>query len=212
MAQVNIQQLATPDFIKHIPEFDGNPNDLTDFIESVEEAILVINVAPEQVRPFWFRAIKSKIVGNAKSVLRLYGNLLEWNEIRTYLISHFSDRRDERTLFAQLVLLKQNNNNIDTFYQQILDVVSALNNKVAAKINLTQEARQSLIDGNNESGLRSFVSGCRDPLGNILKARQPGTLIEAYETAVDKQRDRPELFNYANQNYSRIFNQRPIYT
>lgn len=198
--QINIAQLATPDFIRKLPEFDGNPIDLNDFIEALDSIVLIIAQAPEGVQPFWSRALKSKIVGKAKGVLKLYGNNLDWPEIRTYLISHFSDKRDERTLFAQLMLIKQNNSAVEEFYQNVLDLVGLLNNKVSAK-DIINEAKVALIQTNQETGLRSFINGCRDPLKNILKARQPQTLIQAYEIAIEEQRDRPELVNYVGLNY-----------
>lgn len=145
-----MQQLATPDFIKGIPEFSGDTNDLCEFIECADAAIQVINVSPEQVQPFWTRALKNKITERAKFVLKLYGNTLEWNEIRTYLLSHFSDRRDERTLYAQLVLLRQNNGPIDEFYRNILHIVSLLNT-FAASGNLPAEAKQSVIESHQRT-------------------------------------------------------------
>lgn len=140
-------------------------------------------------------------MGNAKTTLKLYGHNLDWNIIRTYLINHFSDKRDERTLYAQLILLKQSGNDVDVFYRGILDIVSLLNMKVCGR-DLNEEAKQALIETNQEAGLRSFITGCRDPLRNILKARQPRTLVDAYEIAIDEQRDRPELFNYVTTNYT----------
>lgn len=140
MNQIPIQQLATPDLIKYIPEFNGNPLDLLEFLDFADNAVEVIRVAPEAVQPFWLRALKFKITGKAKAILKLYGNNLTWTEIKTYLISHFSDIRDERTLYAQLVLLKQTNNSVDDFYRRILDILGLLNQKVASR-NISVETK-----------------------------------------------------------------------
>lgn len=109
-------------------------------------------------------------------------------------------RTDETKEHALLVLLRQNGTSIDEFFKNILHIVSLLNTLAAAS-SLSVEAKQSTIQSNQRTGLRSFIDGSRDPLWNILNARQPHNLAKAFEIAVDKQRDRPELFNYASRNY-----------
>lgn len=78
-----------------------------------------MQTAPEEVRPFWSRAIKAKIVGKAKLVISNYGRDLNWQDTKNYLIHHFSDRRDERTLYAQLILMKEDSYGIESFYKRI---------------------------------------------------------------------------------------------
>lgn len=45
---MNIQNLATPDFIKNLPEFNGNPIDLSDFLEAADDAVRILDAAPNK--------------------------------------------------------------------------------------------------------------------------------------------------------------------
>lgn len=90
---VNLNDLNTPDVII--------------IISTVNPVAALIITAPENSRQFFLRAIRNKIIGIASDRLRLYGEPEAWTGIRTYLELHFSDHRDQRTLYNQLNSLRQ---------------------------------------------------------------------------------------------------------
>lgn len=205
MAQININDFNTPDIIKNLPTFDGKCNELNSFINCVNQVAVFLPQAPENVRPFWLSAIRNKITGAANERLRLYGEPGTWENIREVLKLHFSDHRDVRTLYNQLNLLKQTGQ-VQTFYDQILELVTALNDKARIANNDNAVVRQAIIDRNLNEGLQVFLNGVREPLRTILLSRNPTTLNGAYAIAMQLQPELPfkpqrtPSNNFTNQN------------
>lgn len=187
MAQVNITDLNTPDVVKNLPVFHGNAQELNIFITTVNPVAALVQQAPVQVRPFWFAAIRNKIKGAASERLRLYGEPESWEAIRTCLQLHFTDHRDQRTLYNQLNNLKQSGN-VQIFYDKILELVTALNDKARTEIT-NPVVRQATIDRHLEEGLKIFMHGTKDPLRTILLSRNPTTLNGAFAIAMQMQSD-----------------------
>lgn len=89
--------LRIPDAIKDLPKFDGNQKLLYEFLNNVEEILLYIrgtdNTPYGQIL---LRAIRNKIEGQANEVLNMYGTPLIWDDIKTNLILHYSDKRTDK--------------------------------------------------------------------------------------------------------------------
>lgn len=185
---INIAQLATPDIIKNLPEFRGDMNELHSFISTVNQVATIIDIAPVTIRPFWSLALRNKIKGVASDRLRLCGGPTDWENIRTCLLQHFDDHRDQRTLYHQLSILKQNNLSIHEFNNKVLELVTALNSKVTNEEE-NNEIKQLLILRNCKEGLETFINGSKEPLKTILLARNPQTLHDAYNIALQIQID-----------------------
>lgn len=193
MNDLNLQQIATPDIIKNLPEFHGDSRSLNVFISCVDPVANIIALVPQDVRPFWLGALRNKIKGRASERLRLYGEPNTWDAIRTILREHFTDNRDQRTLYNQLNLIKQNNLPTSVYYDRILEIVTALNAKCSEEINAN--LRQLLIDRNMREGLETFINGAKEPLKTILLSRNPRTMSIAFSIANEISQDYHNSYN-----------------
>jgi len=85
------QSLKIPDGIRYLIPYDGNPATLNDFINNVEEILLLIRGTDKTpYGQFLLRAIKNKIEGKANELLISSGMGLNWDDIRETLIGKFS--------------------------------------------------------------------------------------------------------------------------
>lgn len=182
MAQPNLNEFNTPDIIRNLPEFHGDPRTLHNFLNNATPVMRLVTNAPEAVRPFWAAAIRNKIRGAASERLRLYGEPDTWANIRTCLVLHFSENRDKRTLYNELTSLRQTHG-MNKFYDEILEIITALNQKVTDSNELAQ-IKQAEIQRNLAEGLQVFMNGVHEPLRTILLSRNPPTLSDAYKIAL----------------------------
>lgn len=181
-----LNALKIPDGIKTLPTFEGNPKLLFDFIQNVEEILEIVKeLENSPVYKFWLRAIRNKVVGQANEVLNTYGTNLVWKEIRENLISHYSDKRSETILIKDLYGLVQNNT-IEGFYSQIIEINANLTNQ----LNIHEEnsvvvKSKSILYA--EMCLQVFLTGLIEPMGSIIRARNPSSLKEAFAYCICEQ-------------------------
>lgn len=179
--------LRVPDAIKDLPRFEGNPRLLFDFLGNVDEILSLIDVTNgTPYGKLLLRAIRNKIVGEANEVLNMYGTPLDWNLIKTNLTLHYADKRNETSLIRDLHVLKQNNDSVQKFYSEIIEILSSMNNHVCiheSDLNVIS-AKKSLFA---EMCLNTFLSGLKEPLGSTVRAMKPTTLAEAYACCIQEQ-------------------------
>ena len=115
-----LRALQTPQIIRILPPFDGNPIKLHSFIRSIDDLMPEIEtVRGTPAHTVWLLAIRSKIIGEADNILEFYGTGTEWEEIKANLITHYSDKRDEVTLIKDLTKLEQKSKDVEEFYKDI---------------------------------------------------------------------------------------------
>lgn len=191
--------LRIPDAIKDLPKYDGNPRLLHEFITNVEEILLHIRGADTTPQGLiLLRAIRNKIDGQANEVLNTYGTSLNWDEIKSNLISHYSDKRSETSLIRDLHNLKQYNKPVERFYSEVIEIQSTLTNNVSI-----HESEASVIAAKrelfSEMCLNSFLSGLREPMGSTVRAMRPESLAIALDYCI-----REQNINYLQTKHSRF--------
>ena len=179
--------LRIPDAIKDLPKFDGNPRLLHEFISNVEEILLYIRGCDNTPQGLiLLRAIRNKIDGQANEVLNMYGTSLNWDDIKTNLISHYSDKRTETSLIKDLHSLRQYGKPVEKFYSEILEIQASLANNVSI-----HETDKNVISAKrdlfSEMCLNSFLSGLREPMGSIVRAMRPESLPMALDYCIREQ-------------------------
>lgn len=182
-----VNSLRVPDAIKDLPKFDGNPRLLFDFLDNVDEILSLIQVTSgTPYGQLLLRAIRNKIVGDANEILNMYGTSLNWDQIKENLILHYADKRNETSLIRDLHNLKQNNDSIQKFYSEIVELLSSMNNHVNIHENDNNviTAKKALFA---EMCLNTFLSGLREPLGSTIRAMKPETLATAYAYCIKEQ-------------------------
>lgn len=184
-AESVLKSLQTPQILRDLPSFDGNPVKLHSFIRAIDNLIPIIDsVRGTNMHIIWIQAIRSKIVGDADNVLELYGTNLSWDEIKSNLITHYSDRRDEISLTRDLFGVCQTGS-VEDFYGKISHIVSLLVNLLNINENNPQvKSAKNLFY--QQMGLKVFLSGLKDPLGPIIRAQAPRNMKEALRLCLEE--------------------------
>lgn len=98
-----LKKLQTPHILRDMPCFDRNPIKLHQFLRAIDNIMPVIEKANgHPIYNVWLQCIRSKIIGDADTILELYGTELSWEQIKNNLITHYNDKRDEFSLTRDL--------------------------------------------------------------------------------------------------------------
>jgi len=193
--------LKIPDGIRDLTPYDGDPTTLNEFINNIEEILLLIRGTDKTpYGQFLLRAIKNKIEGKAKALLLSLGIGLNWDDIKEALIGKFADKRSEETLNFELHGLVHKRLPLQEFYERILDIQATYGRTMenmgieTAALNLKKESFEKTC-------LYTFIHGIKGPLGSTVRAFRPRSLQEAYDVAI-KERDIFMRENWSRQTQS----------
>lgn len=163
-----------------IPEFSGEPEIFNRFIEISEK---LVNKFANLEDPLDFQnemllsSILSKIKGKAAQVVHSnsFGN---WTELKECLVNAYCDKRDACTLGIEIANCRQTGNeNSFQFYERLQKL---LNLQIAHfKTTETPVKATILSDYAREFTLRVLLRGLRDPIGSLMRAKDPQDLPSA---------------------------------
>ncbi|XP_018796214.1 PREDICTED: uncharacterized protein LOC108973412 isoform X2 [Bactrocera latifrons] len=91
-----------------IMDFGGR--DLSSFISEVEMTLPLFNPNPSMLEFATQRHVKTKIKGEAASVIRPLGPTPTWQQMREELIKNFGVKESYHTLYNQAIVLQNYNN------------------------------------------------------------------------------------------------------
>ena len=188
----------SPEYLKCVPDFDGNPNDLNRYISICDALINEFydqnNTASFQ-NVYLLNSLISKLSGNAKLVVNIQ-SVNTWQDVRNTLTRNFADQRDETCLNRDLVMLRQNlNEKPQQFYDRVLNILNLL----CAYVDLheTTDANKKLKRTLYQNlALKTFLSGLREPLGTTIRCMKPIDLSEALQIVL--QEDNVHYFQNSN--------------
>lgn len=181
-----LKSMQTPQTIKDLPIFNGNPIKLHAFIRAVENLIPFLQTMENT--PFydmWIQSIRSKIVGEADQILEIYGTPLTWDDIKNNLITYYSDKRDPVTLTREMFQLQQVGT-IEDFYGKIQNILSHLINHANIEIK-DERVRNDRVETYKDNALQVFLAGIKEPIGSNVRARQTKTLKQAFDASIEEQ-------------------------
>lgn len=190
MARLNavLTTMKLPDSIKDLPKFNGSKHTLHDFITNVDEIIEQSQaIMGEGNVPITFlRAIRNKITDEADEVLASYGPTVDWREIRANLTTHYADKRNETSLIRDLHTIFQGGDTIEKFYSRIMDIQSTIVNNVRLSRTplVVKNTKETLY---REMCLSTFLAGIREPMGSLIRARNPNTISDALNLCLQEQ-------------------------
>lgn len=181
-----LRALQTPQIIRMLPPFDGNPIKLHSFIRSIDDLMPEISkVKNTPAYTVWLLAIRSKIIGDADNVLEFYGTSTDWDEIKNSLITHYSDKRDEVSLTKDLFKITQADKEIEDFYKEITFMLSLMVNQLNLnEHNSDVRAAKNLFY--QEIGLKVFLAGLNEPVGTVIRAQCPTSLKDALRRCIEE--------------------------
>lgn len=129
-------------------------------------------------------------------------NAYVWTEVKNVLVTSYLDKRDCFTLNLEMAELKQEcNESPFKFYEKIQKL---LNLQVSFFINKEpkeQIAKDVLCEYVQKLALRVLLRGFQEPLGSLMRTKNPGTLNEALNMLTnDFQFKNNKLFQNSKQN------------
>lgn len=169
--------------LRLVPDFDGNPNVLTRFINICDRIVSQYASAEpgnELGNLCLLNGILNKITGPAASTINSNGIPETWAGIRSALINNFSDQRDETALYNDLSLATQGNKTPQEFYDQCQTLFSTIMTYVTLHETLqtTIEAKRTLY---KKVTMQAFVRGLKEPLGSRIRCMRPESIEKALE-------------------------------
>lgn len=174
--------------LRLVPEFNGNPNVLTRFLNLCDELVLTyVSTEPGSrlSNLALINGILNKITGTAARTLATNGIPSDWQGIRTTLINSFSDHRDETSLYTDLSLLVQGNDTIQVYYEKVQHLLCTIITYVELheSVGTTVEAKRTLY---KNLALQTFLRGLDEPLGSRVRCMRPSSLESALEFAQEE--------------------------
>lgn len=126
-------------------------------------------------------SILAKVKGEAeKSISSVV--IRTWEDLKKALVTTYSDKRDVFTLVIEMSNLKQNNETPFEFLNNIQNYIN-LQASYLATHNVSQAtAIQQFVA---DLGLRVLLRGLKDPLGALLRTKDPKTINEALNVLVN---------------------------
>lgn len=168
--------------IRLVPDFDGNPNVLTRFIQLGDELAKQFCTpdSSELSKCAFINGILNKVVGPAARLINTNGVPSEWDGIRTALINNFADQRDETALYNDLALLTQGQNSPQEYYERCQTLFSTIMTYISLHetIPTTVNAKRDLY---KRLTLQAFLRGLKDPLGSRIRCMRPDSIERALE-------------------------------
>lgn len=172
-----------PEYLKCVPTFDGNPNDLNRYLatcDSLIQAFYDTNNPTKFENIYLINCLIGKLEGTAKVVVNIQ-NVSTWDDLKNTLQRNFADQRDETCLNRDLVMLRQQpNENPNQFYDRVLHLLNLLCSYVDNHEH-TSTAKALKRNLYSELALKTFLSGLKEPLGTNIRCMRPLTLAEALQ-------------------------------
>lgn len=180
--EINNSAMAPPELKEHylnmIPNFSGEVQLLPDFIRVCESLVTHFydTQNPDNYQNVCLMLnIKAKITGQAKLNLSSY-TLETWDDLKKALLNTYGDKRDCFTLVFEMCNVRQGNLSAHEFHTKIQTYI----NLHASYVDTHNVAGKSEIKQYvAELGLRSFLRNLKEPLGSIMRTRNPQDLNDA---------------------------------
>lgn len=181
MSEVLIDQIYKA--LRLLPEFDGNSNVLTRFINLCDQLVAqYLRTDPSFALSnlALLNGILNKVTGPAARTINSNGIPENWIGIRNALINNFADQRDETSLFNDLSLLSQGPATPQEFYEKCQNLFSIIMTYISLHetVHSTIEAKRELY---KKLTLQAYLRGLRDPLGSRIRCMRPDTIEHALE-------------------------------
>lgn len=189
------------EYLDMIPEFSGKTEILPRFIDVCEKLVNKfynkVDVNDFQ-NDYLMSSILAKIKGEA-AINIASCNITNWSQLKTALIHSYADKRDCFTLNIELTELRQNSNESPfDFYNKVQKVLNLQVSYLTTHV--PRETADVLIDYFKSYALRILLRGLREPLGSLMRTKNPTDLNSAlnmltndFQLDINSYKTRPNL-------------------
>lgn len=199
--------------LKMVPVFSGEVELLSEFISICETMVKHFYDeanADNFQNIFLMSSLRSKIKGEAKLNLSSY-NITNWRDLKTALLSTYGDKRDCYTLTVEMCGLTQTKNESPfEFHSKIQKYINLHSSFMDTHEMSTQNDVRDYV---SKLGLRTFLRGLKEPLGALMRTKNPRDLGEALNILTnDFQIDAVKKPYENNNNYNSNYNKNKPYS
>lgn len=186
LAQIirNDNEIPISVLIKLIKPFSGDKKYLNSFIRNCQSAH---DLASNYQKPIIFTFICAQLNDKAELAI-LNHDFKRWPELKSFLLECYSEKNNYGHLQMELQACRQYfNENITDFIQRVETCTTRLLQSVR-----TLSTDDSELKGRFATieliSLQTFITGVRPEFSLILRAREPTSLSEAYDVALNEEK------------------------
>lgn len=174
--------MGTPElkseYLKMVPDFSGEPELLPRFIQICEKLVQKfynkVDVNDFQ-NDYLMDSIMSKIKGEAQQNLSSCV-ISNWTELKTALLTTYADKRDVQTLVIEMCSLRQYSESAFEFHNKIQKMTNLQTSYISShNMDGADHIKKFVLD----LGLRTFLRGLKEPLGSLMRTKNPSSLNDA---------------------------------
>lgn len=175
-----------PQIVRDLPDFTGNPRDLSQWILDVEDVLELFDDLKNSFQYYLLiKTIRRKIKGEANDALITSNAPTQWDSIKEVLKLYYADKRDLMTLDNQLKSLSRHKvESLENYYSRVRELITL----ISSAITMDDQWRgheMILMRLYNQIALDTFIRGLGDPLSRFCKNFKPHSLAQAYSYCVD---------------------------
>lgn len=184
-------------------KYDGDKSKLHEFIDNCSMAMSLVQNTHKSIL---FKIILSKITDRARILIK-NRNFETWASLKEYLLEGYSDRRTQGQWQLELHSCKQNpNEDVISFANKVencyVKLLGSLDHTVSDE---KREGYAELLQG---QALSVFLMGLNRDISLIVKSRNPETLEDAIQLALNEEREIKSLreiskYQNVNSNFTR---------
>ena len=170
------------DVVKSLPEFEGKIEQYVSWRQAAHTAYKVYTKYEGSSKYYQAVAIiRNKIRGSADAVLASFNTVLNFKAIIARLDFTYADKRPIYLIEQELSTLRQGNRSVLEFYDQVEQKLTLLTNKTT--MTYDPNVVPTLNEKYRADALRTFISGLKRPLCDILFSSRPSNLPAALALA-----------------------------
>ncbi|CAG9137713.1 unnamed protein product [Plutella xylostella] len=170
--------------LKFIDNYDGSRDALTAWLTNCDRAF---SLAHTDQKPIIFAFIQNRLTDRAQSTC---ANTLfdKWDDLKEFLKSRFGNRKHQSHLLLDLQNCKQLSN------ENVAQYISRLENSLKSLLSCIKQGNtdSSLLPGEihstNKLALSTFMMGVNPSISQILRSREPETLNDAFNIALEEEK------------------------
>lgn len=169
--------------IKFIDTYDGNRDNLSAWLTNCDRAF---DLADDDQKSILFAFVQNKLTDRAQSVCSntVFNN---WEDLKEFLKLRFGNRKHQTHLLFELQNCKQTNENITQYISKIETCLKRLLSCVTQNCD-NEDLLPGQLENINQLALHTFLMGVNPHISQILRARNPSDLNDAFNIAIEEEK------------------------
>ncbi|CAK1581823.1 unnamed protein product [Parnassius mnemosyne] len=168
---------------KFIKSYNGEKDSLPAFLTNCDNAMSL--ATPEQ-QPILCKFIISQLEGKAQVACSLK-TFETWNQIKSFLRSTFGEKKHATHLLSDLQNCKQSSEDVTKFSLKLEQILTKIQSDIHYSCKNADEL-PGRIAAMEDLALNTFLLGLNPAISTIVRCRNPQTLNEAVQLAIEEEK------------------------